>query len=148
MKFLTPIFAFIACILLAGCEDQEYNETGAVPPSEIDEFAADTEAAGDTDAVIILDETENQPEMTGEAEEETYRAAKPEVSEPADQAGAADDQATAQQGDDADTQAKKDASMESAQPTPEPGTTSDQPDNQAGTDSAEADQADVVDEIE
>lgn len=143
MKLLTPIFAFIACILLAGCEDQEYNETGAVPPGETDEFAAD--AAGDTDAVIILDETEGEPGM---ADDETYQAAKPAVDEPTDQAAATNDQAAAQQGDDAGEQAKNDANAESTQPTPDAETASDQADGQPGSETPDSDEADVVDEVE
>ena len=89
MKLLTPFFAIIACILMAGCEDQEYNETGAVPPGEVDEYATDTTAdpAAETDAVLIIEEPATQPGMTG-SDQDTYQSAKPAMDGDAGDQGA------------------------------------------------------------
>lgn len=79
MKILTPIFALTACILLAGCDDQEYNETGAVPPAETGEFATDTETDSGTDAILIIEDPESQSGMNNQND---YQSAKPPIGTP------------------------------------------------------------------
>ncbi len=143
-KLLTPIVALVACVLLAGCDDQEYNETGAVPRGDTDEYATDTETDGDTDAIIILDDTADEPEM---AEQENYRAAKPAVDEPTDQPSESGDQA-AQPGNETSPQARQGSDAQTKEATSDAEADAKQSDNQTEDQSPDADEADVVDEIE